>query len=80
MKFFLRGNKKNILFLALNISNYNIEYINVIKQEFYKYLLALYYSYTVNRYWQPVVNSKIAIDNRLSIPVAFLYFSSIFPS
>ena len=34
MKFFFRGNKKKFLLLALNISNYNIEYINVIKQEF----------------------------------------------
>ena len=35
MNFFLKGNKKkNILFLSLNISIYNIEYINVIKQEF----------------------------------------------
>ena len=32
--FSLRGNKKKILFLALNISIYNIEYINVIKYEF----------------------------------------------
>ena len=31
---FLKGKQKNILFLALNISIYNIEYINVIKQEF----------------------------------------------
>ena len=30
---FLKGKQKNILFLALNISIYNIEYINVIKQE-----------------------------------------------
>ena len=32
--FFLWGNKKNILFLALSISINNIDYINVIKQEF----------------------------------------------
>ena len=46
-----------------------------LNKSFYKYLVALYYSYTVpvvNSYWQPVVNSKIAIDNRLSIAIAFL--------
>ena len=32
--FSLRGNKKILYFFALNISIYNIEYINVIKQEF----------------------------------------------
>ena len=34
MKFLLRGDKKNKVFLALNISIYNTEYINVIKREF----------------------------------------------
>ena len=34
MKFFFKGKQKIILFLALNFSIYNIEYINVIKQEF----------------------------------------------
>ena len=31
---YFKGKQKNILFLALNISIYNTEYINVIKQEF----------------------------------------------
>ena len=35
MSFFIKGQtKKNILFSALNISIYNTEYINVIKQDF----------------------------------------------
>ena len=34
MKIFFKGKQKNILFLALNFSIYNIQYINVIKLEF----------------------------------------------
>ena len=49
-----------------------------LNKSFYKYLLALYYSYTVpvvNSYWQPVVNSEIAIDNWLSIAIAFIVYN-----
>ena len=45
-----------------------------LNKSFYKYLLALYYSWTVpvvSSYWQPVVNSEITIDNQLSIAVAY---------
>ena len=35
MKFNFKGKQKNTLFLALNISIYNIEYIRVIKKEFF---------------------------------------------
>ena len=36
------------------------------------YIHTIFYLPVVNSYWQPVVNSDFAIDNRLSIASSFL--------